>query len=117
MVNEVENNRLAEIRINKSLTQAQVEADTEISQYNLSRYERRDVRISVEKAAVLADYYEVSLDEIFMRDTKCKYELELVVKNKLHLVVELVNSKDISEILELLTDNNYIASVRKGGIS
>lgn len=108
---DVAKNRLAQIRVRKSLTQAQVEEATDISQSDLSKYENGTARISVEKASRLADYYDVSLDEIFMRDVK--HELAIKENEQLSLVVQIEKSSEIRELYKLLIENNFVASLGK----
>ncbi len=52
---------------NKSLRD--VEKDTGISNTNLSRWENGKVLPNIDFCVILADYYEISLDELIGRDT------------------------------------------------
>ncbi len=51
---------------NKSLRD--VEKDTGISDTNLSRWENGKVLPNIDFCVILADYYEISLDELIGRD-------------------------------------------------
>ena len=55
---------------NKSLRD--VEKDTGISDTNLSRWENGKVLPNIDFCVILADYYEMSLDELIGRDTYYK---------------------------------------------
>ncbi len=55
---------------NKSLRD--VEKDTGISDTNLSRWENGKVLPNINFCVILADYYEISLDELIGRDTYYK---------------------------------------------
>ncbi len=55
---------------NKSLRD--VEKDTGISDTNLSRWENGKVLPNIDFCVILADYYEISLDELIGRDTYYK---------------------------------------------
>ena len=55
---------------NKSLRD--VEKDTGISDTNLSRWENGKVLPNIDFCVILANYYEISLDELIGRDTYYK---------------------------------------------
>ena len=55
-------------RISRNKTLKQVEADTGISNSNLSRWESGKVTPSIDFCVILADYYGISLDELIGRD-------------------------------------------------
>ena len=55
---------------NKSLRKD--EKDTGISDTNLSRWENGKVLPNIDFCVILADYYEISLDELIGRDTYYK---------------------------------------------
>lgn len=57
-------------RILRNKTLKQVEADTGISNSNLSRWECGKVLPNIDFCIQLADYYEISLDELVGRDFK-----------------------------------------------
>lgn len=59
---------LKEIRIDKSKTLLDVEKDTGINHANLSRWENGKVLPSIEFCLILAEYYDVSLDELVGRE-------------------------------------------------
>lgn len=59
---------LKEIRIDKSKTLLDVEKDTGINHANLSRWENGKVLPSIEFCLKLAEYYDVSLDELVGRE-------------------------------------------------
>ena len=55
-------------RVSRNKTLKQVEADTGISNSNLSRWECGKVVPSIDLCVILADYYGISLDELIGRD-------------------------------------------------
>ena len=55
-------------RISRNKTLKQVEKDTGISNANLSRWECGKVMPSIDFCVILADYYDISLDELIGRD-------------------------------------------------
>ena len=59
--------KLKELRIGENLTQQQLSEKLKISRVNYTRYERDQVRPDYETLIKIADFYEVSLDEIFDR--------------------------------------------------
>ena len=62
-------NKLKELRISEGLTQQELSVRLEISRVNYTRYETDKVRPDYETLIKLADFYNVSLDEIFDRNT------------------------------------------------
>lgn len=62
-------NKLKELRISEGLTQQELSARLGISRVNYTRYETDKVRPDYETLIKLADFYNVSLDEIFDRNT------------------------------------------------
>ncbi len=54
-------------RIKRNKTLKQVEADTGISNSNLSRWECGKVLPNIHFCAILADYYGISIDELIGR--------------------------------------------------
>ena len=61
-------NRLKELRISEGLTQQELSVKLGISRVNYTRYETDKVRPDYETLIKLADFYNVSLDEIFDRN-------------------------------------------------
>lgn len=61
--------KLKELRIAEGLTQQELSAKLGISRVNYTRYETDKVRPDYETLIKLADFYNVSLDEIFDRNT------------------------------------------------
>lgn len=59
-------------RIVKNKSLRDVEKDTGISDTNLSRWENGKVLPNIDFCVILADYYEISLDELIGRDTYYK---------------------------------------------
>ncbi|MBQ8319829.1 MAG: helix-turn-helix transcriptional regulator [Clostridia bacterium] len=59
--------KLKELRLSESLTQQQLADKLQISRVNYTRYETNAVRPDYELLIKLADFYDVSLDEIFGR--------------------------------------------------
>lgn len=62
--------KLRELRRAESLTQEQLAAKLNISRVNYTRYETGAVRPDYETVILLADFYEISLDELFDRKQK-----------------------------------------------
>lgn len=62
-------NKLKELRISEGLTQQELSVRLGISRVNYTRYETDKVRPDYETLIKLADFYNVSLDEIFDRST------------------------------------------------
>lgn len=62
-------NKLKELRISEGLTQQELSMKLGISRVNYTRYETDKVRPDYETLIKLADFYNVSLDEIFDRNT------------------------------------------------
>jgi len=61
--------KLKELRIAEGLTQQELSAKLGISRVNYTRYETDKVRPDYETIIKLANFYNVSLDEIFDRNT------------------------------------------------
>ena len=59
--------KLRELRISENLTQQQLADILKISRVNYTRYECDKVRPDYETLIKIADYYDISLDEIFNR--------------------------------------------------
>ena len=59
--------KLKELRLSERLTQQQLADKLQISRVNYTRYETNAVRPDYETLIKLADFYDVSLDEIFDR--------------------------------------------------
>lgn len=59
--------KLRELRKNAGLTQEELAKKLDISRVNYTRYETNKVRPDFETLIKLADFYDVSLDEIFGR--------------------------------------------------
>ena len=62
-------NKLKELRISEGLTQQELSVRLGISRVNYTKYETDKVRPDYETLIKLADFYNVSLDEIFDRNT------------------------------------------------
>jgi len=60
-------NKLKELRLSENLTQEQLSEKVGVSRVNYTRYETDKVRPDYETLIKLADFYDVSLDEIFNR--------------------------------------------------
>ena len=60
-------NKLKELRKAEGLTQQQLAERLQIPRVNYTRYETNAVRPDYETLIKIADFYEVSLDEIFDR--------------------------------------------------
>ena len=59
--------KLKELRKGIGLTQEQLAATLGLSRVNYTRYETNKARPDYETLVLLADYYDVSLDELFGR--------------------------------------------------
>lgn len=59
--------KLKELRKSEKLTQEQLAEKLKISRVNYTRYETDAVRPDYETLILLADFYNVSLDELFGR--------------------------------------------------
>ena len=59
--------KLKELRLSFSLTQAELAQKIGVSRVNYTRYENGKVRPDYETLINIADFYDVSLDEIFDR--------------------------------------------------
>lgn len=59
--------KLKELRKAENLTQQQLADKLKISRVNYTRYERNTVRPDYETLIKIADFYEISLDELFDR--------------------------------------------------
>jgi len=59
--------KLKELRKANDLTQEQIAALLDIPRVNYTRYERGSVRPDYETIIKIADYYDISLDELFER--------------------------------------------------
>ena len=60
--------KLKELRLNHGLTQEQLSQKINISRVNYTRYETDKIRPDFETLIKIADFYDISLDEIFDRD-------------------------------------------------
>ena len=61
--------KLKELRLAENLTQQQLADELKISRVSYTRYEKGSVRPDYETLIKIADYYDISLDEIFNRKT------------------------------------------------
>lgn len=59
--------KLKELRKSYNLTQEELATSLEISRVNYTRYENGKVRPDFETIIKIADFYDVSLDELFDR--------------------------------------------------
>ncbi len=59
--------KLKELRKAENLTQQQLADELKISRVNYTRYENDSVRPDYETIIKIADYYDISLDDIFNR--------------------------------------------------
>lgn len=60
-------NKLRELRKSEGLTQQQLAEKLQIGRVNYTRYETNVVRPDYELLIKIADFYDISLDEIFDR--------------------------------------------------
>ena len=59
--------KLKELRLSEKLTQEELAAKLNISRVNYTRYETDKARPDFETLIKIADFYDISLDEIFDR--------------------------------------------------
>ena len=59
--------KLKELRLSENLTQQQLSDELKISRVNYTRYELDKVRPDYETLIKIADYYDISLDDLFNR--------------------------------------------------
>ncbi|MBQ8426702.1 MAG: helix-turn-helix transcriptional regulator [Clostridia bacterium] len=59
--------KLKELRIAEKLTQQELSVKLNISRVNYTRYETDKVRPDYETLVLIADFYDISLDELFDR--------------------------------------------------
>ncbi len=62
--------KLKELRNSEKLTQKQLAEALNIRRENYTRYENDKVRPDYETLIVIADFYNITLDELFDRDNK-----------------------------------------------
>ena len=62
--------KLKTLRLAEKLTQQQLADKLQISRVNYTRYERDQVRPDYETLVKIADFYDISLDELFGRVKK-----------------------------------------------
>ena len=62
--------KLKTLRLTEKLTQQQLADKLQISRVNYTRYERDQVRPDYETLIKIADFYDISLDELFGRVKK-----------------------------------------------
>ncbi|MDE7394858.1 MAG: helix-turn-helix domain-containing protein [Clostridiales bacterium] len=60
--------KLKELRLSENLTQAELAEKLHISRVNYTRYETNAARPDYETLIAIADFFSVSLDEIFNRN-------------------------------------------------
>lgn len=60
-------NKLKELRISYGLTQTEFAKQIELSRVNYTRYENNKVRPDYETIIKIADFYDITLDELFDR--------------------------------------------------
>ena len=61
--------KLKELRLAENLTQQQLADELKISRVSYTRYEKGSVRPDYETLIKIADYYDISLDDLFNRKT------------------------------------------------
>ncbi len=62
------NKKLKQLRLLEGLTQQQLAEKLNLSRVNYTRYETGAVRPDYETLILLADFYDISLDELFDRN-------------------------------------------------
>ena len=115
-----------EIRLDKNLTLMQVEKATGISNANLSRWENGQAIPGINFCIQLAQYYDVTLDELVGRTPDTSYQRTPTAIGKTELSPELVKlskDKDFTDAAKLylaldeikrLQVISYIAGIAQG---
>lgn len=87
-------NKLKDLRLRKKLNQCDVAKIIGISQQQYSRYESTCSGLTIDKAITLADFYNVSLDELFGRDSMSKQDRKkiLLLINEIKVVLEKIKN-------------------------
>lgn len=75
-------NRLKEARESRNATQEQLAKQIGVSQEFISRVEKGTKKISLDLAAEIADYLDVSLDEIAGRKLRADPQAEIFLSEK-----------------------------------
>ncbi len=87
-------NKLKDFRVKNELNQNDVAKIIGISQQQYSRYESTCSGLTIDKAITLADFYNVSLDELFGRDSVSKQDRKklLLLMNEIKAVLEKIKN-------------------------
>jgi len=90
----------AQLRKNKKVTQKEISQATGINEKSYNHIENKNRPLNIKHAIVLANYFNISLDEIFLRYTQndkiSNYEKELINK------IKSLNQKDKDTIISLI---------------
>lgn len=88
------NSNLKKLRLKKHLRQSDIAKIIGISQQQYSRLESSYKRLTIDKAIALADFFDVSLDELFGRDSVSKQDRKklLLLINEIKAVLEKIKN-------------------------
>jgi DNA-binding XRE family transcriptional regulator len=88
------------LRKNKNVTQKELSQITGINEKSYNHIENKNRPLSIKHAIILAEYFNISLDDIFLRTIKndkiSNYEKELLNK------IKSLNQKDKNTIINLI---------------
>ena len=88
------NSNLKKMRLKKHLRQSDIAKIIGISQQQYSRLESSYKGLTIDKAIALADFFDVSLDELFGRDSVSKQDRKklLLLINEIKAVLEKIKN-------------------------
>lgn len=88
------NSNLKKLRLKKHLRQSDIAKIIGISQQQYSRLESSYKGLTIDKAIALADFFDVSLDELFGRDSVSKQNRKklLLLINEIKAVLEKIKN-------------------------
>lgn len=88
------NSNLKKLRLKKHLRQSDIAKIIGISQQQYSRLESSYKGLTIDKAIALADFFDVSLDELFGRDSVSKQDRKklLLLINEIKAVLEKIKN-------------------------
>lgn len=106
-------NRLKELREKKGISQGELEKQIGLSQSSVSKYETETREIGVDLAIEFADYFGVTLDYFFKRDTEDRYELILGDGKNNIMRLEVNSYEEWIKLGELLDKSGYTTKIYK----
>ena len=88
------NSNIKKMRLKKHLRQSDIAKIIGISQQQYSRLESSYKGLTIDKAIALADFFDVSLDELFGRDSVSKQDRKklLLLINEIKAVLEKIKN-------------------------